>query len=135
MLFLQKTAFILMVCGIANGVYAQPAKTTTKMQPINASELAKIRVTKYELALVQVLAEICPKMLNANQRVQFFEAYRRQLRAFIPNTDNPEKILEYLTHQKDYRTVLQNVRAWTASFPVNENRQICVDFANVSRKF
>lgn len=128
---------ILMVCGVTGWVYAQPTKTskTTKAQTVNASELMNIHVTTYELALVQVLAEICPKMLSTRQREQFFEAYHRQLRAFMPSSNNPEKVLVYLTNQREYRTVLQNVRAWTATFPVSENRQICVDFANARRAF
>ncbi|MGK8252487.1 MCR_0457 family protein [Moraxella lacunata] len=74
-------------------------------------------------------------MLHGRQRDRFYEAYDSQLRAFIPNADDPEEVLVYLSTQQDYRAVLQNVRSWTKSFPPNENRELCVDFANVSRAF
>lgn len=108
-------------------------KITTRSPAVNVSELANIRVTKYELALVQVMAEICPQMLNERQKRRFFEAYENQLRVFIPHANNPKQVLEYLGSQRDYRAVLQSVRAWTASFPVSENRELCVDFANIGR--
>ncbi|MBE9579157.1 MULTISPECIES: MCR_0457 family protein [Moraxella] len=109
----------------------KPAKAYT----VSTNDLTDVRVTKYELALVQVMAEMCPNMLHGRQRDRFYEAYDSQLRAFIPNADDPEEVLVYLSTQQDYRAVLQNVRSWTKSFPPNENRELCVDFANVSRAF
>lgn len=114
---------------------AKPIKIGVKSQSMNTSDLSSIRVTKYELALVQVLAEVCPQMLNARQRERFYEAYHYQLRAFIPTADNPEQILDYLSSQRDYRAVLQSVRSWTASFPVDENRELCADFADIGHAF
>lgn len=135
---------ILLLCVSAHA-YAESAKATkntktpksapAKLQPISASDLSSIRVTKYEIALVQVMAEICPQMLNARQRAQFYEAYGNQLRAFIPSTEDPERILDYLSSQRDYRAILQSVRAWTASFPRDENYEVCADFANIGRAF
>lgn len=138
---LQKIAWALIIFfGTILSVQAQTTtqhsiKITTRSSAINVSELANIRVTKYELALVQVMAEICPQMLNERQKRRFFEAYENQLRVFIPHTNNPRQVLDYLGSQRDYRAVLQSVRAWTASFPASENRELCVDFANIGRAF
>ncbi|STZ00193.1 Uncharacterised protein [Moraxella lacunata] len=109
----------------------KPAKAYT----VSTNDLPDVRVTKYELALIQVMAEMCPNMLHGRQRDRFYEAYDSQLRAFIPNADDPEEVLVYLSTQQDYRAVLQNVRAWTATFPDRENREICAQFANVGRAF
>ncbi|MDO4450248.1 MAG: hypothetical protein Q4B79_04720 [Moraxella sp.] len=134
------TLMLALFANVALSAYAQTTtqhsiKITTRSSAINVSELANIRVTKYELALVQVMAEICPQMLNERQKKRFFEAYENQLRVFIPNANNPRQVLDYLGSQRDYRAVLQSVRAWTASFPASENRELCVDFANIGRTF
>lgn len=135
---LLKTFIIILVtCVTASLPMQTHAKSTktAKAYTISANDVADIRVTKYELALVQVMAEICPQMLSGRQKSQFYEAYNNQLRAFIPSADDPEEILDYLSTQRDYRAVLQSVRSWTKSFPQNENRELCTDFANVSRAF
>ncbi len=142
---LKAFVVILVVCTtFILQAHAQPSQKTTaqktttktaKIYPVSANDLASIRVTKYELALVQVMAEICPQMLSGRQKSQFYEAYDNQLRAFIPSADDPEQILNYLSTQQDYRAVLQSMRSWTKKFPQKENRELCVDFANVSRAF
>lgn len=135
---LLKTLIIILAAYITANLPMQThAKSTktAKAYTVSANDLPDVRVTKYELALVQVMAEICPDMLHGHQRDMFYEAYDSQLRAFIPNADDPEEVLFYLSTQQDYRAVLQNIRSWTKSFPLNENKELCVDFANASRTF
>lgn len=91
-----------------------------------------LTVSQYELALVQVLAEICPPMLNSDQRLLFIKAYNQQLRSFLPTATNPNDTLKHMHSQRDYRTALQNVRAWTASYPINQNRRLCLQFSEKS---
>lgn len=102
--------------------------TQATVTPIYQVDLT---VTQYELALVQVLAEICPPMLNNRQRVRFARAYQNQLRAFMPTAVNPTAVLRQLSTQSDYRSALNNVRTWTASYPRSENRQLCQEFADM----
>lgn len=132
---LLKTFIIILITCVTASLPMQTHAKTAKAYTISANDVADIRVTKYELALVQVMAEICPQMLSGRQKSQFYEAYNNQLRAFIPSADDPEETLDYLSTQRDYRAVLQSVRSWTKSFPQNENRELCTDFANVSRAF
>ncbi|MDI4498130.1 hypothetical protein E6P71_05580 [Moraxella nonliquefaciens] len=106
-----------------------------KAYTISTKDLTDIRVTKYKLALVQVMAEMCPNMLVGHQKDRFYDAYNSQLRTFIPAVNDPDELLVYLSTQQDYQVILQNVRSWTKSFPVNENRELCVDFANAGRAF
>lgn len=91
-----------------------------------------LTVSQYELALVQVLAEICPSMLNSDQRLLFIKAYDQQLRSFLPTATNPNDTLRHMHSQRDYRTALQNVRAWTARYPINQNRRLCLQFSESS---
>lgn len=102
----------------------------SSVQP--ASQDIYLTVSQYELALVQVLSEICPPVLNERQRVRFDKAYNRQLRQFMPRSSNPQQSLRQLSMQRDYRAVLHNVRAWTASYPAAENRALCRGFAEMS---
>lgn len=106
-----------------------------KVVNVSASDLSAIRVTQYELALVQVMSEICPSMLNARQRTQFNEAYQNQLKAFMPSASNPSDIMAYLANQRDYKAILQSVRAWTATFPTQENHELCTEFVQKTRVF
>lgn len=110
----------------ANGRYQR----VTSIQPTNQD--IYITVSQYELALVQVLSEICPPVLNEKQRVRFEKSYNRQLRQFLPRSSNPQQSLRQLSTQRDYRAVLHNVRAWTASYPTAENRALCREFAEMS---
>lgn len=92
---------------------------------------ANFTASEYELALVQVLSEICPPMLNNNQRVRFTRAYNQQLRSFMPTSANPNDTMRRLHTQRDYRAALQSVRAWTASYPAAQNRKLCLQFAEI----
>ncbi|USZ15253.1 hypothetical protein NGM44_02330 [Moraxella sp. FZFQ2102] len=91
-----------------------------------------LTVSQYEIALVQVLSEICPPVLNERQRLRFDKAYNRQLREFMPRATNPQQSLRLLSGRRDYRAVLHNVRSWTASYPASENRALCREFAEMS---
>lgn len=109
-----------------NGRYQR----VTSVQPINQD--IYITVSQYELALIQVLSEICPPVLNEKQRARFDKAYNNQLRQFMPRSSNPQQSLRQLSMQRDYRAVLHNVRTWTASYPAAENRALCREFAEMS---
>ena len=116
-------------CMISTANLAQARPHSGTIYKTAGSDLT---VSQYELALVQVLAEICPPMLNPDQRLLFIKAYDQQLRSFLPTADNPNDTLKLLHSQRDYRTALQNVRAWTASYPINQNRRLCLQFSEIS---
>lgn len=97
-------------------------------QAVSTQEIY-LTATQYEVALIQVLSEICPPMLNTRQKANFNRAYDRQLRIFMPYSADPYQSLRQLSAQREYRIVLHNVRAWTASFPTSENRALCYEFA------
>lgn len=108
--------------------------TTPRYQRISTPQAVStqeiyLTATQYEVALIQVLSEICPPMLNTRQKANFNRAYDRQLRIFMPYSADPYQSLRQLSAQREYRIVLHNVRAWTASFPASENRALCYEFA------
>lgn len=119
-------------------IFAYMLSGTASAQNPNLRMPEKIPASKtnhYMLALVQNLSEICPPMLNAKQKQQFNEAYQNQLKIFMPDVSDPKETLRYLNTQNDYKEVLQGVRAWTASFPPSENKELCQEFAQASITF
>lgn len=120
---------LLAMC-LANIAHANPKFTSTQgsIRKVSGSDLT---VSQYELALVQVLSEICPPMLNSQQRIRFTHAYNEQLRSFLPTSANPNDTLRQLHTQRDYRAALQSVRAWTASYPKPQNQKLCMQFVEV----
>lgn len=127
---------LVLVLLLGVGVYQSVNAANNRYQRVSSvqptSQDIYITVSQYELALVQVLSEICPPMLNERQRVRFDTAYNRQLRQFMPRSSNPQQSLRQLSTQRDYRAVLHNVRAWTASYPTAENRALCREFSEMS---
>ena len=91
-------------------------------------DLSLIEVTPHELALTQVLSEICPPLLNANQKLKFAKAYDAQLKLFMPKLD-PQAAMQQIGTQKAYRNILNGIRVWTLSYPSLENQALCVEFA------
>ena len=93
-------------------------------------DLSGMNVTKHEIAVMQVLSEICPPMLSANKKQRFFKSYNMQLHELMPSLDDPKAAIQYLSTQQDYRQILQGIRSWTMQFPKQDNKAICEDLAN-----
>lgn len=117
---------------LANNSNTPRYQRVSSAQAVTTQEVY-LSVSQYELALIQVLSEICPPVLNAQQKANFNRAYNQQLRLFMPRSANPHQTLRQLTAQREYRMVLHNVRAWTASFPASENRALCREFASLAQ--
>lgn len=100
----------------------------TALASQNRLDLSSIEATPHEIALTQALSEICPPMLNLVQRVQFAKAYKSQLEEFMPKLDTT-LVMKQLSEQREYRAILDSIREWTMNFPKDENKALCVEFA------
>ncbi|MCL1623000.1 hypothetical protein M2R47_01860 [Moraxella sp. Tifton1] len=120
---------LLFICSI--GISHANPRFINMQGKFHKASSTELTVSQYELALVQVLSEICPPMLNNHQRVQFTHAYQQQLRSFMPTAANPNDTLRTLYNQRSYRSALHNIRAWTATYPPAQNRKICLQFTEV----
>ena len=103
---------------------AQAAQTTIPV------DLSRATATKHEIAVLQVLSEVCPPMLNRQQRQNFQKTYNQQLKQMLPSIENPKAAIRYLSTQQDYRTILSSMRNWTLSYSRNENLALCTDLAS-----
>lgn len=93
-------------------------------------DLSRATATKHEFAVLQVLAEVCPPMLNRQQRTNFQKTYNHQLKQMLPSIDNPKAAIRYLSTQQDYKTILSSMRNWTLSYSRDENLALCTDLAS-----
>lgn len=109
----------------STALFASAANETTI--PV---DLAGANTTKHEIAVLQVLSEVCPPMLGAQQRSNFRRAYNSELKKMLPTIDNPKAAIQYLSTQQDYKVVLTSMRNWTMGFSHDENLALCNDLAN-----
>jgi len=93
-------------------------------------DMSGINITKHEIAVMQVLSEICPPMLNGKQKQRFYKSYTVQLHELMPSLEDPKAAIQYLSTQQDYRQILQGIRGWTMGFSKQENKALCEDLAN-----
>lgn len=93
-------------------------------------DMSGMNITKHEIAVMQVLSEICPPMLSGNQKQRFYKSYNVQLHELMPSLEDPKAAIQYLSTQQDYRQILQSIRSWTMSFSKQDNKSICEDLAN-----
>ena len=112
------------VAMLSQMAYAAPNSTTIPL------DMSGMNITKHEIAVMQVLSEICPPMLNGNQKQRFYKSYNVQLHELMPTLEDPKAAIQYLSTQQDYRQILQSIRSWTMSFSKQDNRAICEDLAN-----
>lgn len=93
-------------------------------------DMSGINITKHEIAVMQVLSEICPPMLRGNQKQRFYKSYNVQLHELMPSLEDPKAAIQYLSTQQDYRQILQGIRSWTMGFSKQDNKALCEDLAN-----
>ena len=93
-------------------------------------DLSGVNITKQEIAVMQVLSEICPPMLTGKQKQRFYKSYNVQLHELMPSLEDPKAAIQYLSTQQDYRQILQGIRSWTMGFSKQDNKALCEDLAN-----
>lgn len=117
---------LVAIAGLGIAVSGGAADTPETNIAIDISELT---TTKEEVALLQVLSEICPAMLNKTQQQGFITAYNAELKRLMPTISEPRMAVQYLSTQQDYKQILNETRQWTLSYPKNENRAVCTELA------
>lgn len=109
---------------LAGSTLVQAAQTTIPV------DLSRATATKHEIAVLQVLSEVCPPMLNRQQRQNFQKTYNQQLKQMLPSIENPKAAIRYLSTQQDYKAILSSMRNWTLSYSRDENLALCTDLAS-----
>lgn len=103
--------------------------STTKNTLVKPVDLSGVSATTHEIALMQVLAEVCPGLISTHLRPKFARAYQTKLHQLMPTVSNPDNAMRYLYTQKEYRRVHTNIKNWTLSYSRAENRAMCEELA------
>ena len=114
---------------LTQSAYAAIDANDTSTIPV---DLAGINTTKHEIAVLQVLSEICPTMLNNQQKQKFYKTYNTELQKLMPTISDPRAAMQYLSTQQDYKNVLKSIRSWTLGISKEENKALCQDLAEAS---
>lgn len=122
----RKLALSTLVGSVAllGSTFVQAAQTTIPV------DFSRATATKHEIAVLQVLSEVCPPMLNRQQRQNFQKTYNKQLKQMLPSIENPKAAIRYLSTQQDYKTILSSMRSWTLSYSRDDNLALCADLAS-----
>lgn len=127
-----KMASKIGIAGIITSVamMSQATSAATNAATTIPLDMSGMNITKHEIAVMHVLSEICPPMLNGKQKQRFYKSYNTQLHELMPALEDPKAAIQYLSTQQDYRQILQGIRSWTLGFSKQENKLLCEDMAN-----
>ena len=129
---IAKTASKLGLAGLITSVamLSQATNAASNSATTIPLDLSGVNITKHEIAVMQVLSEICPPMLTGKQKQRFYKSYNVQLHELMPSLEDPKAAIQYLSTQQDYRQILQGIRSWTMGFSKQDNKALCEDLAN-----
>lgn len=129
---IAKTASKIGLAGLITSVamVSQAANAAPNPATTIPLDMSGMNITKHEIAVMQVLSEICPPMLNGKQKQRFYKSYTVQLHELMPSLEDPKAAIQYLSTQQDYRQILQGIRSWTMGFSKQENKALCQDLAD-----
>ena len=129
---IAKTASKISLAGLVTSVamLSQASFAANNSATTIPLDMSGINVTRHEIAVMQVLSEICPPMLTGKQKQRFYKSYNVQLHELMPSLEDPKVAIQYLSTQQDYRQILQGIRSWTMGFSRQDNKALCEDLAN-----
>lgn len=116
---IMATLLVSAVCSI--GV-AQAAKDAADSKVEFQNNLP---ITQEEIAAVNVLSEICPKILGKNPN--FDAGYRRLLTDLLPDLQDPVTAIRALQDDQEYQQKMAQAREDAKKASVEDNREICLD--------
>jgi hypothetical protein len=124
-----KTIVIAAICASGVAIVNAAPGTTAASQTANKGDKVEFKsslpVTQEEIAAVDILGEICPKLIGNSKK--FDEGYRHLLRDLMPNIDQPHLALKALAEDAEYQTKLKEARADANRATVKDNRAVCQD--------
>lgn len=80
-----------------------------------------------EIASIDVLNEVCPQILGANNNKNFRKGYSNVLRELLPSIKNPVLSVQSMHTDPDYMSILDNARTKAFAEKVEDNREICLE--------
>lgn len=124
---LKKTLTIAVVAATGLVMSTAHAAQANKEQNDNI-EVTQQNITPEELAAIYVLSEICPKLIEKDQK--FSNGYQNLLKDYMPNQQNAASALKKMTQQAKFQPILSQARQDAKKAGDQANRDICLDVVN-----
>ncbi|RYY79910.1 MAG: hypothetical protein EOO69_04385 [Moraxellaceae bacterium] len=128
--FWVKTFAVAILC--TTGMIAHAAPATSAASHASKGDKVEFKsslpVTQEEIAAVDVLGEICPKLISNTKK--FDTGYERLLKDLMPNIDQPVLALKALADDTEYQGKLKEAREDANKATVHDNRAVCEDIVN-----
>lgn len=126
-----KTFAVAIVCTTGMIAHAAPATSAASHSASKGDKVefkSSLPVTQEEIAAVDVLGEICPKLISNTKK--FDTGYERLLKDLMPNIDQPVLALKALAEDTEYQNKLKEAREDANKATVQDNRAVCEDIVN-----
>lgn len=94
-------------------------------------DFSLIQTSPHELALTQILSEVCPPLIDEGLHEQFTHSYQAHLKLLMPTLD-PNLVMPKINEHPEYTKILQGIREWTMGYPDGENKELCIEFAEAT---
>ena len=119
--------------GAAKNATASNTRTTDSSAQNKVEFSNTMAVTQEEIAAVNVLGEICPKILGNDPH--FKTGYAKVLGDMLPATiKDPVLALDALKDDREYQAILQQARVDASKYSLQKNREVCQEIAQTGNE-
>ncbi len=80
-----------------------------------------------EIATIDVLNEICPKILGTNNNKNFSKGYNNLITHMLPSIKHPVAAVQAMHTDADYMKIYDNARINTLKEKEDDNREVCLE--------
>lgn len=80
-----------------------------------------------EIATIDVLNEICPKILGTNNNKNFSKGYSNLITHMLPSIKNPVAAVQAMHTDSDYMKIYDNARISALKEKEDDNREVCLE--------
>lgn len=85
-------------------------------------------VTNHELAAIYVLAEICPSLVDDQEK--FNLGYAKLAKEYLPNEKNPVESLQKISQITNFKSILDEAKADANKAGDAKNKEICQELVS-----
>lgn len=121
---------------ITNSYAASTDKNTSKVATSKTPDSkAQVEVesdqgqgtSQEEIATIDVLNEICPKILGTNNNKNFNKGYNNLITHMLPSIKNPVAAVQAMHTDADYMKIYDNARVNALKEKEDDNREVCLE--------
>jgi hypothetical protein len=80
-----------------------------------------------EIATLDVLNEICPKIIGTNNNKNYSKGYRNLMTHMLPSIKDPVAAVNAMHTDPDYMKIYDNARISALKEKVDDNRDVCLE--------